>query len=212
MSHIDVMVPGARVETRDSSRGGLREVASLAIPAVLQNLSVALMQLVDAAIVSGLGKAELGGVGYGGVWTWTWLCFFVGTANGVQSFVAQAHGAKREQECGPWIWQALAVVVPTTALGIAAFVLCYPFFVDLLAPSASLREPAIAYAQVRAPGLLGVVCGVVLHSFLRGVGRMTAPLVAGVLVNVLNALLAYGLVYGVAGLPELGVRGASRRQ
>jgi hypothetical protein len=69
-----------RVETHP---GNLREVASLALPVVLTNLSATLMMTVDAAFVGHLGAAELGAVGYGGIWYWTVLSLFSGTATGV---------------------------------------------------------------------------------------------------------------------------------
>jgi putative MATE family efflux protein len=53
-----------------------------------------------------------------------------------------------------------------------------------------------------------VVANVVLSSFFRGLGDTRTPLVATVVANVLNALLTYGLVFGVAGLPAWGVAGA----
>ena len=67
-------------------QGGVRQVAALAFPVVVQNLASTLMHVVDTAIVGqGLGPSALAGVGYGGIWFWTAQCFFVGLASGVQS-------------------------------------------------------------------------------------------------------------------------------
>src|SRR5262245_28435879 len=92
--------------------GGVREVAVLASPVLVQVLSETVMQVASSAMVGRLGAAELGAVGLGGVWLWTLLCPFIGAATGVQVFVSRADGAGRSRECGPWVWQAIAALVP----------------------------------------------------------------------------------------------------
>ena len=207
MAHIDAALRVPAIGTA-ALPGGVREVAALGLPVVLQNLAVTLMHVVDTAIVGRLGPAELAGVGYGGIWIWTAQCFFVGVATGVQSFVSQAHGAGRERECGPWLWRALAVAVPPAALVLALFAAGFPWLLTVLAPAPELAAPATDYVRARSLGVVGILCGISLHSFLRGTGDMRTPLVASVIGNLVNAALAYGLVYGAFGLPQLGVQGA----
>ena len=207
MSQLEVTVGVPEVRST-ALLGRVRQVAALGFPVVLQNLAITFMHVVDTAIVGRLGPAELAGVGYGGIWIWTAQCFFVGMASGVQSFVSQAQGAGRERECGAWIWRALAVTVPLAVVVMALFAATYPLLLELLRPAPELWTPATEYVRARSLGAAGIVCGVLLHSFLRGTGDMRTPLAASVIANLVNAALAYGLVYGVAGLPQLGVRGA----
>src|SRR5206468_12238913 len=108
---------------REMLAGGVREVIALAVPVVLTNLSATLMMTTDAAMVGRLGASALGAVGYGGIWYWTALSLFSGTATGVQTFVAQARGRGTARACGGWAWQALYAVVPIAVLGITAFAL-----------------------------------------------------------------------------------------
>src|SRR5215470_15510425 len=108
-----------------SSAGGLREVMALALPVILTNLSATLMMTTDAAMVGRLGAAQLGAVGYAGIWYWTALSLFSGAATGVQTFVSQAHGSGDARACGAWAWQGLYAVVPLAGIGIAAFALAF---------------------------------------------------------------------------------------
>src|SRR5688572_10637997 len=101
----------AIAELSPASAGGVREVAWLASPVLVQMLSETLMQVLSSAMVGRLGPSELGGVGLGGIWLWTLLCPFVGAATGVSVFVSRAHGAGNPRECGPCLWQGLAVLV-----------------------------------------------------------------------------------------------------
>ena len=186
----------------------MSEVALLAYPAVLHTLSDTLMHTVDSMIVGRLGVHELGGVGLGGIWLWTLVVTFVGVANGVQTFVAQSYGAGRWRECGNWLWQALSVLFPAMVLWAAIIAVAFPWLVRHSGASPELATVATRYVLARLPGTPLLVCGVALTAFLRGLGDTRSPLWASVGANLLNAALAFALVFGVAGLPKLGVTGA----
>jgi MATE family multidrug resistance protein len=196
------------IARRLPARGSLREVAWLAYPVVLSNLSGTAMHLTDTAFVGRLGPLELGAVGYGGVWYWTALCAFMGGASGVQTFVSQAHGAGRQHECGAWAWQALWLFPPLAALALGLFALAFPTLVALLGPSAGLQQVAADYVGPRALGAFGGVAAMGLASFFRGIGDTHTPLLAMVSAVLLNAALDYALIFGHFGLPALGVAGA----
>ena len=191
-----------------AAAGSLREVMFLAYPVVLSNLSATLMHLVDVAFVGRLGATPLGAVGYGGVWYWTALCFFIGTATGVQTFVSQAHGAGRERECGAWAWQSIYGLALPAGVVLGLFALAFAPLLGLLGPSPELQATAAAYMRPRSLGAVGAVTAIALASFFRGIGETRTPLYGMVAANVTNAVLAYGLVFGKLGLPAWGVAGA----
>jgi MATE family, multidrug efflux pump len=190
------------------SGGGLREVALLAYPVVLTQLARTAMGVVDSAMAGRLGAAELGAVGYGGIWMWTAACVFMGTATGVQTFVAQAHGAGDATQGVRWTWQGLYAVLPPATLGIALFALALPRWLSLLGPSPELQALTTSYLQARALGAPGLVVAMVLASYFRGLGDTHTPLACVVVANLLNAALDYGLIFGEFGLPRWGVEGA----
>jgi MATE family multidrug resistance protein len=189
--------------------GGVREVAWLAYPIVLSQISHTVMHVVDSIFVGRLGAAQLGALGFAGVWLWTVFCIFNGCANGVQTFVSQAHGAGDERSCGRWAWQGLYAIVPSAALVMFAFAaLAGPLFTALGAPP-ELREYATSYVVLRPIGFTGLAIWMVLAAFFRGLGDTRTPLVATVIAEVVNAVLAYGLVLGRLGLPAWGIAGAA---
>ena len=199
----DVMVVG---ETQ--RRGGVAEVALLAYPVVLQTLSDTIMQVVDSAIVGHLGVTELGAVGFGGVWLWTLMVVFVGTATGVQTFVSQAFGAARPRECGPWVWQTLYALLPAAVVWFALVAWLFGRLVHAMGPSPELQTLAVDYAHARLWGAPAVVVGVTCTSFFRGLGDTRTPLIGTAVAILLNGFAAYGLVFGQFGLPAWGVAGA----
>ncbi len=188
--------------------GGIREVVLLAHPVVLTQLSQTLMFAVDAAMVGRLGATELGAVGFGGIWIWTTLCFFMGAVSGVQTFVSQEHGAGTSHRTGRWVWHALAGVLPLALAGISLFVSTLPAWLALLGPSEALQSNCIAYVHGRAFGLPADLGCLAIAAFFRGIGDTKTPLYVTLGANVVNGTLAYGLIFGSFGLPAWGVFGA----
>ena len=198
----------ARGEVSGSRQGGVGEVFALAYPVVLTQLSVTLMSVVDSAMVGRLGTAELGAVGFSGIWMWTAVSFFVGLATTVQTFVSQSQGAGNESACGRWVWQGLYIVVVPTILVSAAVFAFAPLLLEVAGASSEIQHAAVTYVRTRCFGNPGFVAAFVLTSFFRGIGDTRTPLYANIVAVLCNAVLDYGLIFGKLGLPEWGVYGA----
>jgi MATE family multidrug resistance protein len=188
--------------------GGVREVAAIASPVLVQMLSETLMQVASSAMVGQLGPSQLGAVGLGGIWIWTLLCPFVGAATGVSVFVSRAHGAGDPRACGPWAWRALAALVPVAVVWTFAVAAFFPLLLAAVDPSPALREQTLAYVAGRLPGLPAVAAGAAVTSFFRGLGKTRVPMIATIATVLVQAMLAFALIFGHLGLPATGVWGA----
>jgi MATE family multidrug resistance protein len=142
------------------------------------------------------------------MWVWTLTSFFVGTSTGVQTFVAQHHGAGRTDQCGTWSWQGLASVVPLAGVVGCLILFFADSIIQLLAPSDSIAPLATGYMRARSFGMMGITAASSLSAFFRGIGDTRTPLIATLIANVANLFLDLGLVYGWYGMPKLGVVGA----
>jgi len=199
--------PPANAREEDT-RGSVREVFVLAYPVVITQLSTTLMHAVDSAMVGRLGATQLAAVGFGGIWLWTLFSLSFGAASGVQTFVSQAHGAKRPRDCGPWVWQAMYALVPASIVVALIIALVVKPALALLGPSEALQLASLEYIVARLPGEVAFTATMVLVSFYRGLGDTRTPLYVTLSVNVVNAVLDYGLIFGNLGMPAWGVTGA----
>jgi MATE family multidrug resistance protein len=190
------------------TQGGVREVGLLAFPVLLQMASETVCQLVNSALVGRLGATELGAIGLGGIWLWTLLSPFGGTASGVQVFVSRADGEGKPAECGPWIWHAIWALVPLMIVWSGAMLVLFEPLMAAIGPSPELQARTAEYAHARLLGFPAVVAGLALTSFFRGLGITRLPMIAAMISVTVDVVLAYGLVYGRLGLPERGVYGA----
>ena len=184
-----------------------REVIDLAWPTAVAMLSDTAMGLIDTKLVSGLGSAALGGVGIATTIMWLNYSIVFGIMRGVKVRTSHAVGEGRPQDglayaraglflaflCGTFIW-ALSRdgTWLFTRLGIDPATI--PYARDFLA--------------ARTWGAVSICIISVFVQYRQGLGDSRSPMVAGILANIVNAVLAWSLIYGRFGLPALGVRGA----
>jgi MATE family multidrug resistance protein len=188
------------------------EVVLLAYPVVLQTIAETAMHTIDSAMLGRLGVIELGAMGFAGIWMWTLFVPFCGLASGVQIFVSRHDGADQAAACGPWVWQALWLTLPAMLLWLLACAWFLPPLFAAIAPAGGLREIATSYGLARLPGGLAVAANIALSSFFRGLGDTRTPLRASLCGILVDVVVAYCLVFGAFGLPQLGAVGAALAQ
>ncbi len=195
--------PGAQLERE--TPGILR----LAWPAVLGNLGYSTVGLVDIKIVGSLGASAVAAVTTGQRIFWVLQAVLMAITAGTTAMVARAWGAGDREEAER-VTQASAVVCSllAVALTVPAFV-----FAEPLSRIFDLDPVAMADAArfIRVLSLFNLVfaLSMVVGSAIRAAGDTLTPLWIGLVTNVVNVVLVYGLVYGRFGLPALGVTGAA---
>lgn len=187
--------------------GTLREVAALAAPLVVASLSQSGMWIVDTLVMGRVGTTEQGAVGLGGVLWWAMMCFFTGTMTVAGIVVAQDFGAKKT-DLARHVRAGLLLIVPMSA-GIFALRGLAPLALEAMHVTAAVLPLASTYIHVRLLAAPFVLTSFVLTSYLRGIGNTVTPMVVSLVANVLNGLLAVGLVFGLLGLAPMGVKGAA---
>jgi putative MATE family efflux protein len=186
-----------------------RRVFNLAWPVIGENFLETLLGIVDTWLVAALGAVALAGVGAA-----VQIMFFVIAAMSAVSvgnavLVAQAVGARNFGRAGDLAKQSLVWSVllsfPLILVGL--------FFSDQLVLVFGM-EPAV---NAIAADYLRVTMGTVFvltmlfigSGVLRGAGDARTPMVVTAVANVINVVLAYGLIYGHLGLPALGAVGSA---
>jgi putative MATE family efflux protein len=182
-----------------------RRILALAVPAVVTLIADPLMGLVDTAVVGRLGAAELGALGLAVSllsavsWIFNFLVF------GTTSTVARAVGAGDLEAAGRRVSHAAQVAVVLGVVVGAALFVAAPQLVRAVGAVDELIDPAVTYLQVRAIGVPLLLLGYVGHGAFRGVSDTRTPLGIVVLANVVNAVLTFGLVFGLG----FGIAGAA---
>lgn len=164
------------------------QVATLAGPLVLQNLSHTLLGVVDTFFVSRLGTEALAAVGLASVMFFAVLMLFRGIANSTIVFVGRAYGEEDNAKIGTSIWRSLNMIAWLSGL---VFVLPWIFtaLIGLAAPSDSGQVSVLGaeYLRIRAFEIPLVMFSAVVWGFLVGRGDSRTPMLmawATVLLNI----------------------------
>ena len=196
----------AVVRPRDRAERNIqRELVALAWPIAAALLGDTLMGLVDTKLVGSLGPAALGGVGVATTFVFLIYSIVFGLVRGVKIRVAYAVGENRRQDAARY---AHAGLVLSGIAGCIAFVLGRDAswaIRPLVDPE--LVEPARQFLAAITFGSPATCMLAALVQHRQAIGDSRTPMIIGLAGNVVNAALAYSLIYGLFGLPALGVRG-----
>src|SRR5262245_28773601 len=166
------------------------------------------MGLVDTLMVGRLGPAAIAATGMGsGVFT-AIVIFGMGLMLGLDTLVSQAAGAGRLDECLRWLHHGIVL-----ALLVAPFVmvLTWVAFVTIDAWGLNPEIGALArpYLEVIAFSAAPLLLYAGLRRYLQGIHVVRPVMYALVTANLVNAGANAILIYGLFGLPALGVTGSA---
>lgn len=184
-------------------------ILQLAWPAIASNLAFSVVGLVDIKIVGSLGASAVAATTTGHRMFWVLQAVLIAITAGTTALVARAWGAGDRIEAAR-VTKASMVICVGMAL---VFTLPAVLFAEQLAGIFKLDPETLALAAsfIRMISLFNAAFAIamVIGAALRAAGDTMTPLVIGLVTNVVNIFLVYGLVFGRFGLPAMGVVGAA---
>ncbi len=180
----------------------------LGLPLIGSHLAQMLLHVTDMILLGWYGVTELASVVMAG------SCFFVvfimgsGFAQAIMPMVAQAMGrgdevqVRRDTRMGLWL---------SIMFGLASYPIFWTSGSWLIAFG---QDPQIAqlgqdFLRIAGFGMVPALVIMALKSYLAALGRTQVVLWSTMIAVVINVMVAYSLIFGAWGLPELGVRGAA---
>jgi MATE family multidrug resistance protein len=192
---------------KELREGGALELLRLAIPLILSSSFLTMQIVVDRALLSQASSEAVAASVPAVALYWTPFLLLQYTANYATTFVAQYTGARRPERVGPAVWQSLHFSVVTGLAFLILIPLAEPL-VALAGHSPRVRALEVQYFQCLCFAALPALIVASVNSFFAGRGATWTVAVIDATGMSVNALLAYALIFGHWGLPELGIRGA----
>lgn len=185
-----------------------RPLARLAAPVSIGMASDLVMGFIDNILVGRLGAAPLAAAAFAN----TLLMFFVMVGGAfslcLAPFVAQSLGRGDRAGAHRLIASGMVLNALVTVVCMAGLGLCWLWF-DRFGQPAEVVLLGRPYFAVLAATFVFVLPFQAAKGGLEGFGFTGVPMVAAVAGVAVNAVVAYGLVYGKWGWPELGLNGAA---
>ena len=193
----------ARKERR-LNKAMLAVIFALAWPTMLEQLMQTAVQYIDTAMVGSLGTQATAAVGATSTVGWLIGSTISATSIGFLSFIARACGANDREAARRSVSQA---VLATLVLGVIFTIL--PLALSGLVPvwmqvDASIQDLASQYFFILYLPMLPRTASIIFGTVLRAAGDTKTPMKAGIVVNVINIVLNFLLIYPTRRLSLLG--------
>jgi MATE family multidrug resistance protein len=187
--------------------GGLREAFVTAVPLMISMMSTTVMMFVDRLFLLQYSPEAVAASLPAGIFAFSVICFPLGVASYVSTFVAQYYGAERHHEIGPKVWQGVWIGVASVPLA-RAFIPLATYSFGLMKISDSMRGMQIDYfVSLSFSGGTHVLAGA-LAAFFSGRGKTRVVMCVDAFAALLNIGLDYCWIFGKFGFPEWGIAGA----
>ncbi len=186
-----------------------REIVRLALPIVAGMISHTTLNIVDTAMVGRLGDVALASVGLGSFFILVAVLVFGALNIGTQALTSRRLGENRPEEYPRIVANSLLLAF---LVGLGASVAGYflaPRIFSLLSGDPGVVATGTPYLEIRLLGLFTMVMIFTLRGFVFGVARVRIDMTVSIIVNLLNILLNWILIFGKLGFPRLEVRGAA---
>lgn len=182
-----------------------KQILRIALPAIVTNITIPLLGLVDTAIVGHMGDAKyIGAIAVGSMIFNLFYWVFGFLRMGTSGMTAQARGRRDFAEVCQLLRRSL-----TVSMGIAllTILLQWPLrelMLWLIGPTADVYPLSVTYFNIvvwGAPAVLGLYA---LSGWYIGMQNSRIPMVISIMQNIVNIVASLGLVYGL-GLKVEGV-------
>ncbi|MEW5724638.1 MAG: MATE family efflux transporter [Thermodesulfobacteriota bacterium] len=197
----------ANWKERWSGRGGWREVLNLSLPLILSTGSWSVQQFIDRVFLSWYSPEAIAAAAPANMLNFSIVCFFIGTAAFVSTFVAQYFGAGQFHRIGPAVWQGVYVSFLGGLMVLSLWPGAETFF-RLIGHSPEVQVLEVVYFRILCLGGFPVIGAAALSGFFAGRGRTWPVMWVNLASMVMNIILNYRLIFGRFGFPRLGIAGA----
>ena len=188
-------------------RNEIADTVKLAWPMALTQLGQIAMMTTDLALIGRLGDAAVASVGLAHLILFLGFVFGMGLVSAVATLAAQAYGAREarmvRRSLRMGLWAAVILGMPINVIQMWGEDI-------LLAAGQSPESAALAarYLLGLAWSMIPAWCFIAFRNFMGAVNRPEPALWITLVAIPFNGLLAYALIHGHYGLPQLDLLGA----
>lgn len=181
----------------------------LAPPVMLAQLIQALYNIVDSLFVGRYSDSGLTALSIVYPLQLLMIALAVGTGVGINTVMAARLGVKKEKEADEYagVGTPLAAILWLIFALVCLFIM--PAYAKMSTSSAAVIQDVITYGRVVCVFSFGLFFESIWTKVLQAHGDMKTPMIAQIIGAVTNIILDPLLIFGLFGLPEMGIAGAA---
>ncbi|MDU2208770.1 MAG: MATE family efflux transporter [Veillonella sp.] len=206
---VDTILPMKdRLGPVDTTKNLYNKYLKIAWPATLQGLMMQLMTAIDLAMVGSLGASALASVGIMGQPEMVMLVICRALSIAVTAIIARRHGEGDVDGMNAVLKQSILLnfLIYIPLLTICLFNLAH--ILRFTGAEDGYIETAVWYGRFIVMSLVFQSFSQIVGGALIGYGNTKVIFKSNVVGNILNTIMNFFLIYGIAFFPEFGVMGA----
>lgn len=185
-----------------------KTIMALAIPAIIENVLQVFVGVVDTYFIGKIGTEAIAGVGITNLIMNIYIAFFLALGVGTTAIISRNIGADDIESANNTVKQSIILAL---VIGIFIGIINAVFSKEILLVLGT-EEKVFQYAlpyfySVAVPSVFLCIM-MILSSSLRGAGDTKTPMQIAIVMNMINIVLDYILMFGIFNFKGLGILGA----
>ncbi len=170
-------------------------IMALAWPTMLEQLLQTAVQYIDTAMVGSLGTQATAAVGATSTVNWLIGSTISAIGVGFLAFISQSMGAGKPEQAKKASGQAVSAVIAVGVFFTLLTVALHKFVPVWMQVDRSIQSLAARYFLIIYAPMLFRTASIIFGTVLRAVGDTKTPMVVGLIVNLINVILNFLLIY-----------------
>lgn len=197
------------MKTRLEKKQFLLYAIQLAFPIMIQNLISTLVNSADTIMLGYVSQTAMAASSLANQYTFVLFCFYYGLSAGTSVLCAQYWGKGDKQTVERILGLASRVVILISLIFFSISFFFPGAVMRLFTSSPETIHEGIRYLKVLSFSFIFMGFAQIFVSALRSVGKVVFPSVIYVVSLLVNVLLNAAFIFGLFGLPKLGVIGVA---
>lgn len=184
-------------------------ILTIAPPVMLAQLIQALYNIVDSLFVGRYGESGLTALSIVYPLQLLMIALAVGTGVGINTAMAARFGVGRPEKAKEFAGVGTPLAFVLWVIFAAACWAFMPGYARLSTSSPQVIQDVVAYGRIVCVGSFGLFFESIWTKCLQAYGDMKTPMAAQILGAIINIVLDPLLIFGLLGLPRMGIAGAA---
>lgn len=185
-----------------------QKIIQVAVPTTIENILATLVGFVDAWLIAKIGLVAVTGVGLANSIFNVYIAVFTALGVTVTALVAK-HSVQDLNKTKAIVSEVITyTLIAGLIVGAVSVIFSRPLLAIMGADQSTIASTQI-YFQLVGGFSFATALNTLFASIIRATGDAKTPLKINLLVNVINIIIDYLLIFGVGPLPALGVLGTA---
>ena len=197
------------IDKSEKGKSERKQIIMHALPAIIDELFVALTGIIDSQMVSALGISYIAAVSVTTQPKFFIFVVFSSVNICISSLVSYYFGkADRERANMVFLMALYGILLASFVLSIASILAAWPIM-RLCSGQEDTMALSVRYFRIVMGGMVFNHLYLLINAALRGFGKSRIAMISNIIFCIVNVIFNYFLITGKAGFPAMGIDGAA---